>query len=128
MWRLRPLIFFPASKPRIPPLSVVFTDWLSITPAVGLGLLSGQLARSHNKRVVEGAQRAFSPPPIEVFLHRGKRWKVRRQKPSRTTRRSYIKKCVNYLTQVCLSRTSKPSGGLHQWSMMDHSASVKSLA
>jgi hypothetical protein len=25
-----------ASKPRGPPLSVVFTDWLSITPAVGL--------------------------------------------------------------------------------------------
>jgi hypothetical protein len=36
MWRLRPLIFFPASKPLGPPLSVVFTDWLSITPAVGL--------------------------------------------------------------------------------------------
>jgi hypothetical protein len=30
------LSLFPASKPRGPPLSVVFTDWLSITPAVGL--------------------------------------------------------------------------------------------
>ena len=36
MWRLRPLIFLPASKPRIPPLSVVLTLWLSMTPAVGL--------------------------------------------------------------------------------------------
>jgi hypothetical protein len=30
------LSLLPASKPRGPPLSVVFTDWLSITPAVGL--------------------------------------------------------------------------------------------
>jgi hypothetical protein len=36
MWRLRPLTFLPASQPRGPPLSVVFTDWLSITPALGL--------------------------------------------------------------------------------------------
>jgi hypothetical protein len=34
--RGRLLIFLPASKPRGPPLSVVFTDWLSMTPAVGL--------------------------------------------------------------------------------------------
>ena len=36
IWRLRPLTSLAASKPRIPPLSVVFTDWLSITPADGL--------------------------------------------------------------------------------------------
>jgi len=30
------LMHFPASNPRGPPASVVFTDWLSITPAVGL--------------------------------------------------------------------------------------------
>ena len=35
MCRLRPLTFLPASKPDTPPLSVVFTDWLSITPALG---------------------------------------------------------------------------------------------
>ena len=28
---MRPLIFLPASYPEIPPDSVVFTDWLSIT-------------------------------------------------------------------------------------------------
>src|SRR5208283_1424688 len=33
--RLRPLIFLPASKPRGPPASVVLTDWLSTTTAVG---------------------------------------------------------------------------------------------
>lgn len=32
----RPLIFPPTSKPRLPPLPVVFTHRLSITPAVGL--------------------------------------------------------------------------------------------
>jgi len=30
------LTFLPASKPAGPPLSVVLTDWLSMTPAVGL--------------------------------------------------------------------------------------------
>ena len=35
-WRLRPLTFLPASYPRGPPLWVVLTDWLSITPAEGL--------------------------------------------------------------------------------------------
>ena len=34
--RLRPLTFLPVSKPRGPPLSVAFTDWLSTTPADGL--------------------------------------------------------------------------------------------
>ena len=37
MWRLRPFTFLPASNPRGPPLSVVFTDWLSMMPADGLG-------------------------------------------------------------------------------------------
>lgn len=37
-WRLRPLIFFPASKPRVPPASVVFTLWLSRMAAVGVSL------------------------------------------------------------------------------------------
>jgi len=31
MWRLRPTSFFPASNPRIPPLSVVLTLWLSMS-------------------------------------------------------------------------------------------------
>ena len=35
-WRLRPLTFLPASYPRGPPASVVFTLWLSITAADGL--------------------------------------------------------------------------------------------
>ena len=33
--RLRPLTFLPASKLRGSPLSAVFTDWLSTTPADG---------------------------------------------------------------------------------------------
>src|SRR4051794_16668017 len=36
MWRLRPLTFLPPSKPRCsPPTAVLFTDWLSTTPALG---------------------------------------------------------------------------------------------
>ncbi len=36
IWRLRPLIFLPRHNRMGHALSVVFTDWLSITPAVGL--------------------------------------------------------------------------------------------
>jgi hypothetical protein len=36
------LSLLPASNPRGPPLSVVFTDWLSITPALGLGSRPGR--------------------------------------------------------------------------------------
>ncbi len=46
--RFRPLIFFPASYPEGPPLSVVFTDWLSMIAAV---LLAPRL------RACQGAQR-----------------------------------------------------------------------
>jgi len=53
MWRLRPLIFFSCVIARGPPLSVVFTDWLSITPAVGLASQASRLARRHNERVVQ---------------------------------------------------------------------------
>jgi hypothetical protein len=34
-WRLRPITFLPASRPRRPPASVVLTFWLSITAADG---------------------------------------------------------------------------------------------
>ncbi len=35
-WRLRPFSRFAASQPRGPPLSVVFTLWVSMIVAVGL--------------------------------------------------------------------------------------------
>ena len=38
IWRLRPSIRLPASSPLTPPLSVVFTLWLSMMPAVGWDL------------------------------------------------------------------------------------------
>src|SRR6266487_935219 len=37
-WRLRPFTFLAMSNPRGPPLSVVFTLWLSMMPADGVGL------------------------------------------------------------------------------------------
>jgi hypothetical protein len=37
-WRLRPFTFLATSNPRGPPLSVVFTLWLSMMPADGVGL------------------------------------------------------------------------------------------
>src|SRR5262249_44890560 len=43
---LAALDFFPASYPRGPPASVVFTDWLSITAALGVPSRSSSRRRS----------------------------------------------------------------------------------
>ncbi|MFT4795038.1 MAG: hypothetical protein ACI9ZM_003210 [Paracoccaceae bacterium] len=57
------MIRFPASKPRGPPLSVVFTLWLSMMPAEGLlahelqQLRTRQLAPEYNRPVRSGAVR-----------------------------------------------------------------------
>jgi hypothetical protein len=53
--RLRALIGFPASKPRGPPLSVVFTHRLLITPAEGLDP-PFEVARRHHRQVVDRRQ------------------------------------------------------------------------
>src|SRR5665213_4074885 len=37
IWRLRPLMRWPASTPRGPPLSVIATLWLSMMPTEGIG-------------------------------------------------------------------------------------------
>jgi hypothetical protein len=47
------LSLLPASNPRGPPLSVVFTDWLSITPALGLGSRPSTFARRHYEQVID---------------------------------------------------------------------------
>jgi hypothetical protein len=41
------LIFLAASKPRGPPASVVLTDWLSTTTAVGAASLTGPQRQVH---------------------------------------------------------------------------------
>src|SRR5271169_4355149 len=77
MWRLRPLIFLPASKPRGPPLSVVLTDWLSITPAEGL---ASRPARSraccgHGQWQIEVVKRSDRSAGFSVLP---RRWVVER--------------------------------------------------
>src|SRR6516164_9611194 len=54
MWRLRPLTFLPASKPRGPPLSVVFEDWLSNHPGRRAGLASGPFAGLLQQQEIDG--------------------------------------------------------------------------
>ncbi len=52
--RLRPLINLAASNQRGPPLSVVFTDWLSITPADRLASLppASRAAKSGSRLIL----------------------------------------------------------------------------
>src|SRR5690606_23179254 len=80
----------------------------------GAGLLVGLFTRNHHKRVVDGPQHAIISPAVEIFLHRGEWWEFSRQKPPRTTRRSYIKKRVHHFSQVCLSRATERSWQRHQ--------------
>ena len=46
---LRPFTIFAASHPRGPSASVILTDWLSITPAVGLAPRSRRFARTREE-------------------------------------------------------------------------------
>ena len=64
-WRLRPLIFLPASYPRGPPASVVLTLWLSRTAAEGLAARPRALAIHHHQGVVYALEHASVAPSGE---------------------------------------------------------------
>ena len=51
IWRLRPFTLLAGSKPRGPPLSVVLTLWVSITPAEGTAVRPPLRTRAHEYRV-----------------------------------------------------------------------------
>jgi hypothetical protein len=53
-----------------PPLSVVFTDWLSITPALG-SPGAPPLAAGHAQYMVDLGEGSIPGPAVEIALHRG---------------------------------------------------------
>src|ERR1041385_3657659 len=68
-WRLRPFIFLAGSNPRGPPSSVVLTDWLSMTPAEGLGSRPAA-SRFQQQLEIDPLQHAAVAPSVEIMLHR----------------------------------------------------------
>ena len=62
----------------VPPFSALFTLWLSMMQAVGLGLAFGLLAAFDVERVVNVLQRAVVAPQTKVVIHRAARWQVLR--------------------------------------------------
>src|ERR1700726_1024782 len=70
MWRLRPLIFLAASYPRGPPLSVVLTDWVSMTPAHGAPLGARRFACLQQQLKIDLLEHAAVSPIVENNLAR----------------------------------------------------------
>ncbi|MFB7677593.1 hypothetical protein ACFC26_39975 [Kitasatospora purpeofusca] len=64
---MRPYTFFPASNPRLAArTAAAFTDWASMTPAVGSGIAARRLADPIPQPVVElGDQDLVAPAPEE---------------------------------------------------------------
>src|SRR5450755_4489078 len=69
MWRLRPLIFLPASYPRVSAetVSAPLTDWESTIPADGTGLRRSSLTRTRSRSaIVNTIKGAVLAPVAEV--------------------------------------------------------------
>jgi hypothetical protein len=97
--RLRPLISFPASKPRGPPLLIIFTHRLSIAPAEGLDP-SFQFARRHHQPIVDGAQKAAVAPVVKVSLNDHEGCEVPRQQAPLTAGHDDVLDRAHHVPQV----------------------------
>src|ERR687894_45047 len=69
-WRLRPFSRFAASQPRGPPLSVVFTLWVSDDRRRGAGLPPGALAQHDHEVVADALPHAVAEEGAHVAVHR----------------------------------------------------------
>ena len=88
IWRLRPLIFLPASYPHGPPASVVLTDWRSAPapakagdPGGRAGFAAHRFTRQHQEDMVDLSPQAVVAPGIEVVLNRGEGREILGQHP-----------------------------------------------
>ena len=66
---LAPLYLLARVVSASPPALVVFTDWLSITPAVGDGVRPSDI-RTHATSTVDDIEQAVVAHPVEMVLHR----------------------------------------------------------
>src|SRR3954451_7404624 len=102
MWRLRPLIFFAASKPRGPPASVVLTDWLSMT------LPSGRFARFQQQLEIDPIQHAAVAPSVEIMLHRRIRRELAGQLTPLAAGPHHIEQRIDNTAHLSLRRAAQP--------------------
>ena len=101
IWRLRPAIFLPASWPQTPPLSVVLTDWLSITPAPGDACLPVRGPPEDGCQKMVGRQpRPAVTPIVEMVPHRGEWRKTLWRHAPLTAAGSDLQDPIHDLTQI----------------------------
>jgi hypothetical protein len=108
------LISFPTSKPHGPSLPVIFTHWLSITPAEGLDP-PFQLPRHHRQVVIDGAQQAAVLPVVEMALDRDKGREVSRQQAPSADGRGDALDCAHHIAQVRRAGVAKALGAREKW-------------
>src|SRR5262249_38734358 len=114
MWRLRPLIFLPASKP----------CGSSATPFLrALGTLAGDdrrgraclpsrlLAYRHIKRVMNALQRAIPSPQVEIGPYRALRRQVLGQRLPLAARRQHVENAVQNLAHIDRALAAAVLGG-----------------
>src|ERR1700754_2785488 len=103
MWRLRPTIFLPASYPLVL-ASGALTDWLSMTPPVGLASRPTR-SRSHQRDIVDRLKHEptdkSTKPPIDRLPGR----EIIRQHPPSPARTGHVTDCVQHLAQIDLDRS-----------------------
>ena len=124
--RLWLLISFPAPKSHGPPLSVVFTHWLSIVPAEGLDP-PFQFARHRDHQVIDGARQATVSPAVEMELDRGKGWEVPRQQAPLAAGRGDVLDRAHRIAQVRRAEATEALGPGRSGAIRPHSRPVKSL-
>jgi len=72
-----------------------------------LGLSPGPLPGGEQQGVVDRLQQTLVTPAVEIFLHRGERRKVLRQKAPLAARRDDVQKRVHDLAQIRLARAAE---------------------
>ena len=104
MWRLRPTIFLPASYPLVF-ASGALTDWLSMTPPVGLASRPDALSVEHQRDIVDRLKHEptdkSAKPPIDGLPGR----EIIRQHPPSPARTRHVADRVQHLPQIDLDRS-----------------------
>src|SRR5271154_4264819 len=103
MWRLRPTIFLPASYPLVF-ASGALTDWLSMTPPVGLASRPTRSRSSIQRDIVDRLKHEptdkSAKPPIDRLPGR----EVIRQHPPSPARTRHVTDRVQHFPQIDLDR------------------------
>src|SRR6266566_9279480 len=114
IWRLRPVIFLPASKPcgssKAPFLRALGT--LAVDDRRGRACLpSGLLAYRHIKRVMNALQCAIPSPQVEIGPYRALRRQVLGQRLPLAARRQHVENAVQNLAHIDRALAAAVLGG-----------------